>query len=100
MLKKAEKLRRYPSFVQVLSWPLAVAGFVAGLLLPISTSAFAAQLRRASTEGVASFNPQHARTPQARLLARDLFEGLVTLDADRQPVPGAAHRWHVTMTGV
>jgi oligopeptide transport system substrate-binding protein len=74
--------------------PLGLALFLSWCF-PVAGGASAAPLRRAVPEEIASIDPQEARTPHARLIARDLFEGLVTLDAERMPIPGAAARWDV-----
>ena len=60
----------------------------------------AGTLRRGLTEPVAALDPQSARTPARRLIARDLFEGLVGLDAQRRPVPGAAQGWETRDGGL
>src|SRR5918999_1248800 len=74
--------------------PLGLALFLCWCFLA-GGGASAAPLRRTVPEEIASIDPQEARTPHARLIARDLFEGLVTLDAERTPIPGAAARWDV-----
>jgi oligopeptide transport system substrate-binding protein len=77
--------------------PLGIAALASWLLVAVvSGSAISAgALRRAVLETVTSLDPQQALTAHNRLIARDLFEGLVTLDADRRPIPGAAARWDI-----
>ena len=60
----------------------------------------AGTLRRGLTEPIVTLDPQSARTPATRLIARELFVGLVGLDAQRRPVPGAAQSWEMRDGGL
>lgn len=47
-----------------------------------------------------SFDPLHARSEPALNVLRDLHEGLTTLDAAGQVIPGAARDWRVSDDGL
>lgn len=47
-----------------------------------------------------SLDPLHARSEPALNVLRDLYEGLTTLDATAQVIPGAAREWHVGDDGL
>ena len=72
-----------------------------GLLLVFWIAAAAAEqsLRVAVPEVPASLDPHRAATPVARALSREVFEGLVTFDANGRPAPGLAESWTVESGG-
>jgi oligopeptide transport system substrate-binding protein len=47
-----------------------------------------------------SLDPLHARSEPALNVLRDLHEGLTTLDATGEVIPGAARDWHVSEDGL
>lgn len=47
-----------------------------------------------------SLDPHKARSTEAMMVLRDLFEGLTRLDAQAAPVPGAAEKWSVSDDGL
>ncbi|HLZ65990.1 MAG TPA: peptide ABC transporter substrate-binding protein [Aliidongia sp.] len=53
-------------------------------------------LRRGNSAEPESLDPQKITGLSEANVVRDLFEPLITLDADRHPVPGAAQSWDVT----
>jgi len=59
-----------------------------------------AVLRRASANELRSLDPQYVIGNTAGALMYDLFEGLVTVDARGQLVPGAAESWTVSEDGL
>jgi ABC-type oligopeptide transport system substrate-binding subunit len=77
----------------------ALAALLVILGISAAGSAAAATLRRGIVETIDTLDPRGSTTPEARLIARDLFEGLVTLDAQRRPVPGAARSWELSEDG-
>ncbi len=56
-------------------------------------------LRRANQAEPETLDPQKTTGVYEATIETDLFEGLVTLDADRKPVPGAAERWETSPDG-
>ncbi len=56
-------------------------------------------LRRSSTGEPSTLDPQLWTFGQDGNLAQDLFQGLMTLDAAAQPVPGQAQSWTISPDG-
>lgn len=77
--------------------PLLFAA-LAVFLTPIAAVA-ADELRVAVPALPVSLDPQKALTPIERALTREIFEGLVTYDADGRLVPGLAESWIVESGG-
>ncbi|HXQ64005.1 MAG TPA: peptide ABC transporter substrate-binding protein [Steroidobacteraceae bacterium] len=66
----------------------------------VGGSAAAGVLRRGNGPEPDSLDPQLARTDSAANILRDAYEGLATLDARAEPVPGAASSWRVSDDGL
>ena len=64
-----------------------------------AVAAHAQVLRVAVPELPATLDPHSAATPIERALAREIFEGLVTIDAFGRPAPGLAERWTIESGG-
>ena len=76
--------------------------FLAGLaMIAAGTGAAAAQtvLHRPLEVEPESLDPQKTMSAPAQAVLRDLFDGLVTLDATGKPVPGDAESWDVAPDG-
>ncbi len=58
-----------------------------------------AELRRGNGPDPDSLDPHKARSMEAMVVLRDLFEGLTRLDHNAAPIPGAAARWTVSDDG-
>jgi oligopeptide transport system substrate-binding protein len=56
-------------------------------------------LRRGNGPEPDSLDPQRARTDAAAQILRDTYEGLTSLDARGEPMPGAADHWDVSADG-
>ncbi|WP_189043825.1 peptide ABC transporter substrate-binding protein [Aliidongia dinghuensis] len=69
------------------------------LLLSLATASMGAAetvLRRPNSAEPESLDPQKITGLTEANIVGDLFEPLITLDADRRPVPGAAESWDVS----
>jgi oligopeptide transport system substrate-binding protein len=80
---------------------ILLACLVAGPLFTLS--AFADDgvvLRRGNGAEPESLDPARSDTVNASRIQDDLFEGLVILDADDRPQPGAAESWTVSADGL
>jgi oligopeptide transport system substrate-binding protein len=76
-------------------WAILIAVFAA-----LATTSHAATLRRGTNTEPRSLDPHLGLGNSASLILNDLFEGLVGLDADGKPVPGAAESWTVAGDGL
>ena len=90
--------------VRAIRW-LAAASLLAALAWVFSRPgsgavADANTLRRGNGAEAESLDPQAARSESALTIARDLFEGLMSTDADGTPVPAAAERVDVSPDGL
>lgn len=56
-------------------------------------------LRRGNGPEPDSLDPQLARSDSAAQIIRDCYEGLASLDASAEPVPGVADHWQVSADG-
>ena len=56
-------------------------------------------LHRGNGSEAETLDPQAARSEAALTIARDLYEGLMSVDAAGQPVPAAAERYEVSAEG-
>src|SRR5213593_1607081 len=63
---------------------------------PATTSLQPQTLVRGNGPEPESLDPQKARQDSSLNILRDLYEGLTTLDASAQPVPGAAQSWTIS----
>lgn len=81
---------------------LCTLALVAALLLAgaCSQSQDTSILNRGVGPEPESLDPHHARTTQAHIVLRDLFEGLTSYSADGQLVPAAAERWEISDDGL
>ncbi len=78
------------------------AAIASALSLPLlSRFAYAADgtLTRGNRYEPATLDPQKINTDYERNIVRDLFEGLVTYDAEGHPVPGLASSWVTSPDG-
>ena len=57
------------------------------------------ELRRGNGSEPDSIDPQLARMEAAMTILRDCYEGLVSMDRDGTPVPGAAEGWTLSPDG-
>ena len=64
------------------------------------TDAPAHVLRRGNGPEPDSLDPQLARTDNSANILRDVYEGLASLNARAEPVPGAAESWEVSGDGL
>jgi oligopeptide transport system substrate-binding protein len=78
-------------------WVLLLA---VALLLPQASGAAEHVLRRAGTDDPATLDPHRVAYPGEFNVISDLFTGLLTLDANAKPVPGAAESWAVSKDGL
>ena len=76
---------------------LASAGCGGG---PSQSEADSRPLERAIGSEPESLDPHLAKTTQAQIVQRDLFEGLVIYSPDGRVVPGVAERWEVSNDGL
>jgi oligopeptide transport system substrate-binding protein len=84
---------------------LAMGILLAGFMTDLSTIRFAhaddgVVLRRGNAAEPESLDPARSDTVNAGRIQDDLFEGLVILDADDRPQPGAAESWTVSPDGL
>jgi len=79
--------------------PAALAILVAGLL---ATSAAQADqvLHRLSEQEPETLDPQKSSSAGPLAIDRDLFTGLLTLDAEEKVVPGVAQSWEISPDGL
>ena len=73
-----------------------VASLVTLSLTTLPAVAGETVLRRANTAEPESLDPQKITGQSEANVDWDLFEPLITLDADRHPVPGAAQSWDIS----
>lgn len=57
-------------------------------------------LHRGNVAEPDTLDPQKAGTTYEQYITRDLFEGLVALDALGEPIPGMAERWDISEDGL
>ncbi len=69
------------------------------LLLAPPDPVLANTLHRGNGAEAESLDPQAARSEAALTIVRDLYEGLMSVDASGQPVPAAAERYEVSADG-
>jgi oligopeptide transport system substrate-binding protein len=84
----------------VLVLVLALAGAGCGREAAPGAATDAGVLRRGNGPEPDSLDPQLARSDSAGQILRDAYEGLASLDAQAEPVPGAAARWETSADGL
>lgn len=70
------------------------------VFVALSTSAMAQDLERGNGADPVTLDPQRATTAAEANILRDLYEGLVTYDANGNLVPGAAIDWDISKDGL
>jgi oligopeptide transport system substrate-binding protein len=79
----------------------AAAGLITALLLSAAGGLQAAEvLHRYDLGEPESIDPQKTTSLDPLAIDRDLYMGLVTLDAQEKPVPGAAESWDISPDGL
>ncbi|HXP96722.1 MAG TPA: peptide ABC transporter substrate-binding protein [Telmatospirillum sp.] len=68
--------------------------------VPVAQASDGIVLRRGNAAEPESLDPARSDTVNASRIQDDLFEGLVILDADDRPQPGAAESWTVSSDGL
>jgi peptide/nickel transport system substrate-binding protein len=71
----------------------AVAGVLTALAVPAPGGAHAQTIRLGLSSEPSSLDPQFSRTGNNQVVADHLFDRLVHVDANNQPVPGLAVSW-------
>lgn len=85
----------------MMTGPRLSLALVAALLLVGAAPATADSIyRRGVTGPIETLDPQKAATVDENTILLDLFEGLVTIDAQGRPVPGAAESWTISPDGL
>ena len=79
---------------------LALAGCSREAEHPAAASGPPGVLRRGNGPEPDSLDPQLARTDTAANILRDVYEGLASLNARAEPVPGAAESWDASADGL
>jgi oligopeptide transport system substrate-binding protein len=79
--------------------PFTSLAALAALLLASVPSFAADVLHRPSESEPGTLDPQKMTAGNAIAIDRDLFMGLITLDPDGKPVPGAATSWDIAPDG-
>jgi ABC-type oligopeptide transport system substrate-binding subunit len=86
--------RRAPALARTLA-ALAALTLATGAAAAAETT-----LHRGLVDAPETLDPQRAATASETEVLRDLFEGLVAIDAKGAPVPGAAESWTVSADGL
>jgi ABC-type oligopeptide transport system substrate-binding subunit len=73
-----------------------IAAGLAALAIATLPAAAEQVLRRPNSAEPESLDPQKITGQSEATVIWDLFEPLITLDADRRPVPGAARSWDIS----
>jgi oligopeptide transport system substrate-binding protein len=78
----------------------ACALVLLALLGVVEPAAAERVLRRSGTDDPATLDPHRVAYPGEFNIISDLFTGLLTLDAEARPIPGAAESWTVSKDGL
>lgn len=76
------------------------AGLGVAVAAPVASAGPERSLRRSSTGEPSTLDPQLWTFGQDGNLAQDMFQGLTTVDAVAQPVPGQAESWTISPDGL
>ena len=92
-------LRRVGWFAAMAVGVAVVAWAASRLVLAPPDPRIANTLHRGNGAEAETLDPQAARSEAALTIARDLFEGLMSIDATGQPLPAAAERYEISADG-
>ncbi len=79
---------------------ILVLGMLAAAIQATPAGAEPVVLHRGNVAEPDTLDPQKGGTTYEQYIARDLFEGLVSLDAAGETIPGIAERWDISEDGL